>query len=92
MSMYCICVLCLCSAASDVVNFDASSSLVYRLSVRPSHVGADVTFLKFKTLRNSGTLLHAEGQIDHSLTLVLEKGKLLLYLQQGTNTQILQRC
>lgn len=39
--------------------------------------------LKFKTLKNSGTLLHAEGQRDHSLTLVLEKGKLLLYHLQG---------
>ncbi|XP_076010526.1 contactin-associated protein-like 4 [Genypterus blacodes] len=74
-----------CRYTSDVANFDASSSLVYRLSVRPSHAATDVMFLKFKTLRNSGTLLHAEGPKDHSLTLVLEKGKLLLYLQQGVS-------
>lgn len=40
--------------------------------------------LKFKTLRNSGILLHAEGQSEHSLTLELEKGKLLLLLRKGT--------
>lgn len=67
-----------------MANFDGSSSLIYRLSVRPSWSEMEVISLKFKTLKNSGTLLHAEGQRDHSLTLVLEKGKLLLYHQQGT--------
>lgn len=73
------------SIASDVANFDGSSSLVYRWSVRQSWTAMEVVSLKFKTLRNAGTLLHAEGQRDHSLTLVLEKGRLLLYHQQGTN-------
>lgn len=72
------------SVASDVANFDGSSSLVSRLSVRPSWTAREVISLKFKTLKNSGTLLHAEGQRDHSLTLVLEKGTLLLYHQKGT--------
>ena len=40
--------------------------------------------LKFKTLWNSGILLHAEGHSEHSLTLELEKGKLLLLLRKGT--------
>lgn len=69
--------------ASDVASFDGSSSLIYRLSVWPSPTGKEVISLKFKTLKNSGTLLHAEGHSDHSLTLVLEKGRLLLYHQQG---------
>ena len=73
----------LCSVVSDVANFDGSNSLLYRLSVWPSWTGKEVISLKFKTLKNSGTLLHAEGQRDHSLTLVLEKGRLLLYHQQG---------
>uniref|UniRef100_A0A671YUM3 Contactin-associated protein-like 4 n=1 Tax=Sparus aurata TaxID=8175 RepID=A0A671YUM3_SPAAU len=72
-----------CQYTSDVANFDGSSSLIYRLSVRPSWSEMEVISLKFKTLKNSGTLLHAEGQRDHSLTLVLEKGKLLLYHQQA---------
>ena len=73
-----------CALASDVASFDGSSSLVYRLSVRPSWAVMEVISLKFKTLKNSGTLLHAKGHRDHSLNLVLEKGKLLLYHQQGT--------
>uniref|UniRef100_A0A671YXY4 Contactin-associated protein-like 4 n=1 Tax=Sparus aurata TaxID=8175 RepID=A0A671YXY4_SPAAU len=75
-----------CQYTSDVANFDGSSSLIYRLSVRPSWSEMEVISLKFKTLKNSGTLLHAEGQRDHSLTLVLEKGKLLLYHQQGVSS------
>ncbi|KAM9357743.1 contactin-associated protein-like 4 [Symphorus nematophorus] len=75
-----------CRYTSDVANFDGSSSLIYRLSVRPSWMAMEVISLKFKTLRNCGTLLHAEGQRDHSLTLVLEKGRLLLYHQQGVSS------
>lgn len=73
-----------CSVASDVANFDGTSSLVYRPSARPVPVALEIISLQFKTVRNSGTLLHAERQRDHSLTLVLEKGQLLLYHQQGT--------
>ncbi|XP_031139813.1 contactin-associated protein-like 4 isoform X1 [Sander lucioperca] len=75
-----------CRYTSDVANFDGNSSLVYRWSVRPSWTAMEVVSLKFKTLKNSGTLLHAEGQRDHSLTLVLEKGRLLLYHQQGVSS------
>ncbi|XP_008284255.1 contactin-associated protein-like 4 [Stegastes partitus] len=75
-----------CRYTSDVASFDGSSSLVYRLSVRPSWMTMEIISLKFKTLKNSGTLLHAEGLRDHSLTLVLEKGKLLLYHQQGVSS------
>uniref|UniRef100_A0A4W6CP11 Contactin associated protein like 3 n=1 Tax=Lates calcarifer TaxID=8187 RepID=A0A4W6CP11_LATCA len=43
----------------------------------------EVVSLKFKTLRNSGTLLHAEGEGGLSLSLELERGKLQLLLRQG---------
>lgn len=72
-----------CSEASDVANFDGSSGLIYGLSMWPSWSEKDVISLKFKTLKNSGMLLHAEGQGDQSLTLMLENGQLLLYHQQG---------
>uniref|UniRef100_A0A672IVA5 Contactin associated protein like 3 n=1 Tax=Salarias fasciatus TaxID=181472 RepID=A0A672IVA5_SALFA len=75
-----------CRYTSDVASFDGSSSLVYRVNRRPSWTAMEVISLKFKTLRNSGTLFHAEGQRDHSLSLVLEKGKLLLYHQQGSSS------
>ncbi|XP_068563834.1 contactin-associated protein-like 4 isoform X1 [Cebidichthys violaceus] len=75
-----------CRYTSDVANFDGSSSLVYRRSVRPIWKAMEFVSLKFTTLKNSGTLLHAEGNRDHSLTLVLEKGRLLLYHQQGVSS------
>uniref|UniRef100_A0A3B5BD72 Contactin-associated protein-like 4 n=1 Tax=Stegastes partitus TaxID=144197 RepID=A0A3B5BD72_9TELE len=78
-----------CRYTSDVASFDGSSSLVYRLSVRPSWMTMEIISLKFKTLKNSGTLLHAEGLRDHSLTLVLEKGKLLLYHHSSSGGQLL---
>uniref|UniRef100_A0A672IU32 Contactin associated protein like 3 n=1 Tax=Salarias fasciatus TaxID=181472 RepID=A0A672IU32_SALFA len=57
-----------CRYTSDVASFDGSSSLVYRVNRRPSWTAMEVISLKFKTLRNSGTLFHAEGQRDHSLS------------------------
>ncbi|KAM9385765.1 contactin-associated protein-like 4 [Pholidichthys leucotaenia] len=75
-----------CRYTSNVASFDGSSSLVYRLSGRQSWIPTEAISLKFKTLKNSGTLLHAEGGRGHSLALVLEKGKLLLYHQQGVSS------
>ncbi|XP_077440913.1 contactin-associated protein-like 4 isoform X1 [Vanacampus margaritifer] len=72
-----------CHYASDVANFDGSSSVLYRLSARFSPMAIS---LNLKTLKNSGILLHAEGKGDHSLSLALEKGKLLLFHQQGLSS------
>ncbi|MEQ2265066.1 hypothetical protein XENORESO_001717, partial [Xenotaenia resolanae] len=71
-----------CRYTSEVAGFDGRNSLVYRLSARTSWTAKESISLKFKTLKNSGTLLHAKGQRDHSLNLALEKGKLLLHHQQ----------
>ncbi|XP_041804234.1 contactin-associated protein-like 4 [Chelmon rostratus] len=71
-----------CPYTSDVVSLDGSSSLVYRLSPGLRRTSGDVVSLKFKTLRNSGTLLHAEGEGGLSLSLELERGKLQLLLRQ----------
>uniref|UniRef100_A0A8C9ZKU4 Contactin associated protein like 3 n=1 Tax=Sander lucioperca TaxID=283035 RepID=A0A8C9ZKU4_SANLU len=75
-----------CPYNSDVVSLDGQSSLLYRLSPRPKQMTKESISLIFKTLKNSGTLLHAEGQSAHSLTLELEKGKLLLLLRQGRSS------
>ncbi|KAM9349240.1 contactin-associated protein-like 4 [Symphorus nematophorus] len=73
-----------CPYTSDVVSLDgSSSSLVYRLSPGSRRMSRDVVSLKFKTLRNSGTLLHAEGEGGLGLSLELERGKLQLLLRQG---------
>uniref|UniRef100_A0A3Q3IKF2 Contactin associated protein like 3 n=1 Tax=Monopterus albus TaxID=43700 RepID=A0A3Q3IKF2_MONAL len=50
-----------CPHTSDVVSLDGSSSLVYRLSPGLRRTSKEVVSLNLKTLRNSGTLLHAEG-------------------------------
>ncbi|KAM8890279.1 contactin-associated protein-like 4 isoform 1-T1 [Synchiropus picturatus] len=75
-----------CQYTSDVANFNGGSSLVYRTNQRSTRATSEVISLKFKTLANSGTLLHATGRRDRSLTLVLEKGQLLLYHQQGVSS------
>ncbi|KAK5889491.1 hypothetical protein CesoFtcFv8_015492 [Champsocephalus esox] len=72
-----------CPYTSDVVGLDGSSSLVFRLTPDPRPTSREVVSLKFKTLRNSGTLLHAEGERGRGLSLELERGKLQLLLRQG---------
>ncbi|XP_030258291.1 contactin-associated protein-like 4 [Sparus aurata] len=79
-----------CPYTSDVVSLDggsSSSSLVFRLSLGPRRTPRDVVSLKFKTLRNSGTLLHAEGDGGLSLSLELERGKLQLLLRRGSSAE-----
>uniref|UniRef100_A0A8C9Z9T9 Contactin associated protein like 3 n=1 Tax=Sander lucioperca TaxID=283035 RepID=A0A8C9Z9T9_SANLU len=72
-----------CPYTSDVVSLDGSSGLVYRLSPGPRRASREAVSLKFKTLRNYGTLLQAEGEGGLGLSLELERGKLLLLLRQG---------
>ncbi|XP_041849162.1 contactin-associated protein-like 4 [Melanotaenia boesemani] len=71
-----------CPYTSNVVSFDGSSGLIYRLSPGTRWTSRDVVTLKFKTLRNSGILLQAEGQEGHHLSLVLERGQLQLLVRQ----------
>ncbi|XP_069366910.1 contactin-associated protein-like 4 isoform X2 [Paralichthys olivaceus] len=80
-----------CPYTSDVLSFDGGSSgLVY--SPGPKRTSRDIISLKFKTLRNSGTLLHSEGRQGLSLGLELVRGKLQLLLGQGgTSSTELQR-
>uniref|UniRef100_A0AAY4B570 Contactin associated protein like 3 n=1 Tax=Denticeps clupeoides TaxID=299321 RepID=A0AAY4B570_9TELE len=56
-----------CLYKSDVLSFDGRSSLLYRPNPNLSRAGEDVLHLKFKTLENSGALIHMEG--DHGLSL-----------------------
>uniref|UniRef100_A0A8C5D9P3 Contactin-associated protein-like 4 n=1 Tax=Gouania willdenowi TaxID=441366 RepID=A0A8C5D9P3_GOUWI len=73
-----------CPYTFNVVSFDGSSSgLVYRVSPGQRQSSRDVVNLKFKTLRNSGTLLQLEGNEGRGLNLQLERGKLLLLLRKG---------
>uniref|UniRef100_A0A8C7I3W2 Contactin-associated protein-like 4 n=1 Tax=Oncorhynchus kisutch TaxID=8019 RepID=A0A8C7I3W2_ONCKI len=74
-----------CPYKSDVASFEGSGCLLYRFSPNPTPIrtAKDSISLKFKTLQNSGTLIHTEGQQDRSLTLELHKGTLLLHLRKG---------
>uniref|UniRef100_A0A8C7S8Y3 Contactin associated protein like 3 n=1 Tax=Oncorhynchus mykiss TaxID=8022 RepID=A0A8C7S8Y3_ONCMY len=76
-----------CPYKSDVASFDGSGCLLYRFSPNPTPIrtAKDSISLKFKTLQNSGTLIHTEGQHDRSLTLELHKGTLLLHLRKGSS-------
>ncbi|KAK5606999.1 hypothetical protein CRENBAI_010841 [Crenichthys baileyi] len=75
-----------CPYTSDVVSFDGSSSLTYRPGPSPRRGSKQVVSLNFKTLRNSGTLLHVEGQDGLGISLELERGKLQLLLREGTSS------
>uniref|UniRef100_A0A672JUY4 Contactin associated protein like 3 n=1 Tax=Salarias fasciatus TaxID=181472 RepID=A0A672JUY4_SALFA len=68
-----------CPYTSDVVSLRrGGGGLVYRLSPGTRRTSKEVVSLKFKTQRNSGTLLQAEGHEGSSLHLELQRGKLLL--------------
>ncbi|XP_036382105.1 contactin-associated protein-like 5 [Megalops cyprinoides] len=67
-----------CSYKSDVASFDGSSSLLYRFNQKSSQTTKDVISVKFKTLQNSGIMVHGEGRHGDSITLELHEGKLLL--------------
>uniref|UniRef100_A0A673ZFY9 Contactin-associated protein-like 4 n=1 Tax=Salmo trutta TaxID=8032 RepID=A0A673ZFY9_SALTR len=84
-----------CPYKSDVASFDGSGCLLYRFSpnTTPILTAKDSISLKFKTLQNSGTLIHTEGQHDRSLTLELHKGILLLHLRkEGGQERHLSLC
>ncbi|KAK2822855.1 hypothetical protein Q5P01_022920 [Channa striata] len=73
-----------CPYTSDVVSFDrGDGGLVYRSSSRPGQTSGEVVSLKFKSLRNCGTLLRADGPGGFGLSLQLERGKLQLLLRRG---------
>uniref|UniRef100_A0A8C7X676 Contactin associated protein like 3 n=1 Tax=Oryzias sinensis TaxID=183150 RepID=A0A8C7X676_9TELE len=63
---------------------DGTSSLVFRPSPGLEQKSKEVVSLEFKTMKNSGMLLHAEGQHGFSLSLELDRGKLLLLLRQAS--------
>ncbi|CAM4728856.1 unnamed protein product [Leuciscus chuanchicus] len=72
-----------CKYSSDVAGFDGSGHLLFRPDPSASPADKDVLSMNFKTLQNSGMLVHMEGHSGHTLTLELFKGKLLLLLRKG---------
>ncbi|AWP03642.1 putative contactin-associated protein-like 4 [Scophthalmus maximus] len=82
-----------CPYTSDVVSFNGGGGLVYRLAPGPgpTRTSRDVVSLKFKTLRNAGTLLRAEGPHGLGLGLERERGKLQLLLLRHGGTSPAER-
>uniref|UniRef100_A0A8C1X5C8 Contactin associated protein like 3 n=1 Tax=Cyprinus carpio TaxID=7962 RepID=A0A8C1X5C8_CYPCA len=68
-----------CQYKSDVVSFDGSAHLLFRPDPSVSLADRDVLSMNFKTLLNSGMLVHMEEHSGHSFTLELFRGKLLLH-------------
>ncbi|CAG5896354.1 unnamed protein product, partial [Menidia menidia] len=74
-----------CPYTSEVVSFEGGGgSLTYTPGPGPPAPEEVISF-QFKTARNSGTLLRREGGDGCSLSLELEKGKLLLLLRPGSS-------
>eukprot|EP00073_Rattus_norvegicus_P052063 XP_017454447.1 PREDICTED: contactin-associated protein like 5-2 isoform X2 [Rattus norvegicus] len=69
-----------CSYKSDVADFDGQSSLLYRFSQKTMSTLKDVISLKFKSMQGDGVLFHGEGQRGDHITLELQNGRLVLYL------------
>lgn len=75
-----------CFAESDVAGFDGASYVLFWLDAATSSSPKDLLTMNFKTLHNSGVLMHMEGNHGHTLTLELLKGKLFVHLSKGSIT------
>ncbi|XP_061115770.1 contactin-associated protein-like 5 [Conger conger] len=75
-----------CSYKSDVASFDGSSSLLYRFNQKASQTTKDVISVKFKTVQNSGIIVHGRGQHGDILTLELLDGKLRLKIGKKSSS------
>lgn len=71
-------------AESDVASFDGASYMFFKLDAVTSPSPKDLLTMNFKTLHNSGVVMHMEGNHGHTLTLELLKGKLFIRLRKGT--------
>nr|XP_057947216.1 contactin-associated protein-like 4 [Doryrhamphus excisus] len=72
-----------CPYTSEVMSLDGGSDLVYRWGGEARRAPIEVVSLKFKSLRNCGVLLHAEGPSRLGFSLELEGGKVQLLLREA---------
>ncbi|GAA6107699.1 contactin-associated protein-like 4 isoform X1 [Tachysurus ichikawai] len=68
---------------SDVAGFDSASYLLFKLDTVTSSSPKDLLTMNFKSLHNSGVLMHMEGNHGHTVSLELLKGKLFIHLRKG---------
>ncbi|XP_019942993.2 contactin-associated protein-like 2a isoform X2 [Paralichthys olivaceus] len=74
-----------CSYWADVINFDGQGVISYRFKMKKMKIIKDVIALRFKTSESEGVILHGEGQQGDYITLELDKAKLLLQINLGSN-------
>uniref|UniRef100_A0A8C5EF26 Contactin associated protein 2 n=1 Tax=Gouania willdenowi TaxID=441366 RepID=A0A8C5EF26_GOUWI len=74
-----------CFYWADVINFDGQGVISYRFKVKKMKIIKDVIALRFKTSESDGVILHGEGQQGDYITLELDKAKLLLQINLGSN-------
>ncbi|MBN3320073.1 CNTP2 protein, partial [Atractosteus spatula] len=74
-----------CPYWADVINFDGQGVISYRFRNKKMKTLKDVIALKFKTSESEGVIFHGEGQQGDYITLELQKAKLVLSLNLGSN-------
>uniref|UniRef100_A0A8C1TJN2 Contactin associated protein like 2b n=1 Tax=Cyprinus carpio TaxID=7962 RepID=A0A8C1TJN2_CYPCA len=74
-----------CAYWADVISFDGQGVISYRFRQKKMKILKDVISLKFKTTKGDGILLHGEGQQGDYITLELQRAKLLLQINLGSN-------
>uniref|UniRef100_A0A673KZV3 Contactin-associated protein-like 2 n=1 Tax=Sinocyclocheilus rhinocerous TaxID=307959 RepID=A0A673KZV3_9TELE len=74
-----------CAYWADVISFDGQGVISYRFRQKKMKILKDVISLKFKTTKGDAILLHGEGQQGDYITLELQRAKLLLQINLGSN-------
>ncbi|CAL8317485.1 unnamed protein product [Gadus morhua 'NCC'] len=76
-----------CSYWSDVVSFDGQGVISYRFSSKTKKIKflTDLISLKFRTSAGHGVLLHGEGQQGDYISLELQRARLVLSINLGSN-------
>ncbi|XP_062373361.1 contactin-associated protein-like 2b [Sardina pilchardus] len=74
-----------CAYWTDVISFDGQGVMSYRFRAKKMRILKDLISLKFKTTKGDGILLHGEGQQGDYLSLELQRARLLLQINLGSN-------
>ncbi|XP_046717176.1 contactin-associated protein-like 4 isoform X2 [Silurus meridionalis] len=72
-----------CRYKSDVASFDGASFLLFKPNTITSPYPRELLTMNFKTLHNSGVLMHMDSSHGHTLTLEVLRGKLFIHLRKG---------
>ncbi|KAJ8336730.1 hypothetical protein SKAU_G00379500 [Synaphobranchus kaupii] len=74
-----------CPYWADAISFDGQGVISYRFKMKKMKILKDVIALKFKTSESDGIILHGEGQQGDYITLELQRAKLVLLINLGSN-------